>query len=136
MSEEARGEGRGRGLWPRMGRGVHAARDVLARAGLREEGVEGVVAAANRLVGGHLAVGLDAVLEAVELPARVTALDAGLAKVDRDNLTLAGAGDERNGQPEGGRAAFRGCAQTGRQRGAAPWFFWLTANDGRVTVCL
>ena len=30
---------------------------------------------------------LDAVLEAVELPARVTALDAGLAKVDGDDLT-------------------------------------------------
>merc|ERR1719171_2983187 len=65
----------------------HTARDVLARAGLREEGVEGVVAAANRLVRGHLAVGLDAVLEAVELPAGVTGLDTGLAKVDRDNLT-------------------------------------------------
>ena len=35
---------------------------VLARAGLGEEGVEGVIAAANRLVRGHLAVGLDAVL--------------------------------------------------------------------------
>merc|ERR1719331_3164578 len=63
------------------------ARDVLARAGLREEGVEGVVAAANRLVRRHLAVRLDAVLEAVELPAGVTGLDAALAKVDRDNLT-------------------------------------------------
>ena len=60
---------------------------VLARAGLREEGVEGVVAAADGLVRGHLAVRLDAVLEAVELPARVTALDAGLAKVDGDDLT-------------------------------------------------
>ena len=40
------------------------ARHVLARARLREEGVEGVVAAADRLVRGHLAVGLDAVLEA------------------------------------------------------------------------
>ena len=30
---------------------------------------------------------LDAVLEAVELPARVTGLDTGLADVDGDNLT-------------------------------------------------
>merc|ERR1719214_323682 len=60
---------------------------VLARAGLGEEGVEGVVTAANGLVRGHLAVGLDAVLEAVELPARVTALDAGLAEMDGDDLT-------------------------------------------------
>ena len=40
------------------------ARHVLARAGLREEGVERVVAAADGLVRGHLAIGLDAVLEA------------------------------------------------------------------------
>lgn len=38
----------------------HAARHVLAGAGLGEEGVEGVVAAADGLVGGHLAIGLDA----------------------------------------------------------------------------
>ncbi len=38
----------------------HAAGDVLAGAGLREEGVEGVVAAADRLVRRHLAIGLDA----------------------------------------------------------------------------
>ena len=63
------------------------ARHVLARAGLGEEGVERVVAAADGLVRGHLAVGLDAVLEAVELPARVTALHAALAHVDGDNLT-------------------------------------------------
>ena len=42
---------------------------------------KGVVAAANGLVAGHLAVRLDAVLEAVELPAGVTGLDAGLAHV-------------------------------------------------------
>ena len=64
----------------------HAARDVLARAGLREEGVEGVVAAADGLVGGHLAIRLDAVLEAVQLPARIADLHAALAKVDRDDL--------------------------------------------------
>ena len=64
-----------------------AARHVLAGAGLGEEGVEGVVAAADGLVRGHLAIGLDAVLEAVQLPAGVTGLDAGLAKVDGDDLT-------------------------------------------------
>ena len=36
----------------------------------------------------HLAIGLDAVLEAVQLPARVTNLDSGLADVNRDALTL------------------------------------------------
>lgn len=38
----------------------HAARDVLAGTSLREECVEGVVASANGLVGGHLAIGLNA----------------------------------------------------------------------------
>ena len=63
------------------------ARHVLARAGLGEEGVERIVATADGLVRRHLAVRLDAVLEAVELPARVTGLDAALAKVDGDDLT-------------------------------------------------
>ena len=58
-----------------------ASRDVLAGAGLGKEGVEGVVAAADRLVGRHLAIGLDAVLQAVKLPAGVANLDAALAEV-------------------------------------------------------
>ena len=36
----------------------------------------------------YLAIGLDAVLEAVELPASVSNLDPGLADVDRDAFTL------------------------------------------------
>jgi hypothetical protein len=60
---------------------------VLARAGLGKEGVERVVAAADGLVRGHLAVGLDAVLQAEELPAGVAKLDAGLAHVDAEALT-------------------------------------------------
>lgn len=59
---------------------------VLASAGLGEEGVEGVVAATDGLVRRHLAVRLDAVLEAVELPAGVTGLDTGLAHVKRDGF--------------------------------------------------
>ena len=62
--------------------------DVLAGAGLGEEGVEGVVAGADGLVAGHLAVGLDAVLQAVELPAGIADLAAGLADVDGDALAL------------------------------------------------
>ena len=41
-----------------------SARDVLSRPALGEERVEGVVADADGLVGGHLAVGLDAMLKA------------------------------------------------------------------------
>jgi hypothetical protein len=55
---------------------------VLASAGLREEGVEGVVTASDGLVAGHLAIGLDTVLQTIELPAGVTDLDSGLADVD------------------------------------------------------
>ena len=50
----------------------HAPRHMFPRSGLAEEGVEGVVTAPNRLVGGHLAIRLDAVLQAVELPASIT----------------------------------------------------------------
>ena len=61
---------------------------MLASSGLAEEGVEGVVTTSDGLVGGHLAVGLDAVLQAVQLPAGIANLDSGLADVDRDALTL------------------------------------------------
>ena len=61
---------------------------MLAGTSLAEEGVEGVVAAADGLVGGHLTVGLDAVLQAVQLPAGIADLHSGLAHVDRDTLTL------------------------------------------------
>merc|ERR1719164_21007 len=64
-----------------------AAGDVLASTSLGEEGVESVVTATDGLVGGHLAIGLDAVLEAVELPAGVAGLDAALADVDADDFT-------------------------------------------------
>ena len=58
-----------------------ASGNVLSSTSLGEEGVEGVIAAADSLVGGHLTVGLDAVLEAEKLPAGVTSLDSGLAEV-------------------------------------------------------
>ena len=54
---------------------------VFAGAGLAEERVEAVVATAQNLVGGHLAVGLDAMLQAVQFPAGVTDLNTGLADV-------------------------------------------------------
>ena len=40
------------------------------------------------LVGGHGAVGLDAVLQAVQLPAGVAHLDTGLADMDGETFTL------------------------------------------------
>jgi hypothetical protein len=61
---------------------------VFASSSLAEESVEGVVSAADSLVGRHLAVRLDTVLETVELPAGISNLDTGLSHVDRDTLTL------------------------------------------------
>merc|ERR1719487_952723 len=65
----------------------HATGHVLSSAGLGEEGVEGIVPAANGLVAWHLSIGLDAVLQAEQLPASVANLDAGLADVDAKSLT-------------------------------------------------
>ena len=66
----------------------HGTGNVLASSGLAEEGVEGVVTTSDGLVGGHLAVGLDAVLQAVQLPAGIAHLDTGLTNMDRNTLTL------------------------------------------------
>jgi len=56
--------------------------DVLAGTSLREEGVESVVTATDGLIGRHLTVRLDTVLEAEELPACITDLDTGLSDVN------------------------------------------------------
>ena len=61
--------------------------DVLAGTSFGEKGVEGVVATTDGFVGRHLTVWLDAVLEAVELPASITDLGTGLTDVDRDDFT-------------------------------------------------
>merc|ERR1711871_814289 len=66
---------------------VHGTGHVLASTSLREEGVESVVTTADGLVGRHLAVRLDAVLKAVQLPEGVTGLDTSLTDVDGDNFT-------------------------------------------------
>ena len=61
---------------------------MLAGPGLTEEGVEGIVTAANGFVTGHLAIRLDAMLQTVQLPAGVTNLHSSLTNVDTDTLTL------------------------------------------------
>lgn len=66
----------------------HGTWHVLAGARFREERVEGVIAAAQRLVRRHLPVGLDAMLQTVQLPARIADLHASLTHVNRDHLTL------------------------------------------------
>ena len=61
--------------------------DVLSCSGLGEEGVEGIITATNGLVRGHLAIGLDSVLETEQLPAGVTDLDTSLTNVNGDNFS-------------------------------------------------
>ena len=61
---------------------------MLAGPRLREECVEGVVSTADGLVGGHLAVRLNAMLQTVELPATISDLGTSLTNVDGDALTL------------------------------------------------
>jgi len=60
----------------------HTSGDVLASTSLGEEGVESIIATTDGLIGGHLTVRLNSVLEAEELPAGVTDLDTGLSNVD------------------------------------------------------
>ena len=65
----------------------HCPGHMLASACLTEEGVEGVVSSPNSLITWHLAIRLNAVFLAVELPAGIANLDTSLASVDGDALT-------------------------------------------------
>merc|ERR1711976_659472 len=49
---------------------------MFASTSLTEEGVEGVITTSNGLVTGHLAIRLDTVLQAVQLPAGISHLHA------------------------------------------------------------
>ena len=64
-----------------------SSRNVFTSTSFREEGVESIIATTDGLVGWHLTVWLDTVLEAEELPAGVTDLDTGLTDVDRNNFS-------------------------------------------------
>ena len=68
----------------------HCPGHMLASPCLTEEGVEGVVSSPNSLVTWHLAIGLNAVFQAVELPAGIADLDTSLANVEGDALTYGG----------------------------------------------
>ena len=63
-----------------------SSRYMLPSTSLREEGGEGVIP--KSLVRRHVAIRLDAMLQAVELPAGIANLATGLANVDGDALTL------------------------------------------------
>ena len=55
---------------------------VFAGIGFAKERVERVIGLADGLIGGHLTIGVDAVLEAVQLPTGIAHLTAGLADMD------------------------------------------------------
>jgi hypothetical protein len=57
-------------------------RNVLTSTGLREERVEGVITTTDGLVGRHLTIRLNTVLEAVQLPATITSLHTSLTKMN------------------------------------------------------
>jgi hypothetical protein len=61
---------------------------MLSSSRLGEKGVEGVVPTPHCLVRGHLAIGLNPVLQTVQLPTGISDLDSSLSDVDRDTLTL------------------------------------------------
>ena len=54
---------------------------VLSSSGLREEGVERVITTSDGLVRGHLAIRLDTMLKAVELPAGISNLYSCLSEM-------------------------------------------------------
>ena len=64
-----------------------AARHVLAGTSLGEERVEGIITATDRLVARHLAVRLNTVLQAEELPATVADLATGLRIESRQYMS-------------------------------------------------
>ena len=65
----------------------NAAGNVLAGTRFRKERVEGIVFDPNRLIRGHRAIRLNAMFQAIELPAGITGLNASLTDVDRNNFT-------------------------------------------------
>jgi hypothetical protein len=60
---------------------------MFAGSSLAEERVERVVSSTDSLVTRHLTIGLNAVLQTVQLPTSIAHLDTSLTDMDRDTLT-------------------------------------------------
>jgi hypothetical protein len=60
---------------------------VFSSTSLAEEGIECIVASSDCLVRWHLAIRLDAVLQAEKLPARIANLHTALSEVEAQNFT-------------------------------------------------
>jgi len=60
---------------------------MLSSTGLAEESIESIVTSTNCFVAWHLAIRLDTVLKAEELPASISNLNAALAEVEAQHFT-------------------------------------------------
>ena len=63
-------------------------RNVFSRSSFAEKGVKGIITTADGFVARHLAIRLNSMLQAVQLPTSISNLNSGLANVDRNTLTL------------------------------------------------
>lgn len=68
----------------------HSTRDMFSCTGLTEERVKGIITSTNGFITWHGTIGLDAMLQAVELPACIANLHTSLTNMDWDALTLCG----------------------------------------------
>lgn len=62
--------------------------NMFSCASFTEESVERIVTASNGLVAGHLAIGLNSMLQTVQFPTGITNLHSGLANMNWNTLTL------------------------------------------------
>lgn len=65
----------------------NGSRDMFSSSSFAEKRVEGVVSSTDGLVARHLAIRLNSMFQAVQLPTSISNLNPGLANVDRDTLT-------------------------------------------------
>ena len=63
-------------------------RNVFSRSSFAEKGVKGIITTADGFVARHLAIRLNSMLQAVQLPTSISNLNSSLANVDRNTLTL------------------------------------------------
>mmetsp|Transcript_66257 Transcript_66257/g.104908 ORF Transcript_66257/g.104908 Transcript_66257/m.104908 type:complete len:203 (-) Transcript_66257:121-729(-) len=62
-------------------------RNVFSRSSFAEKRVKGIITTADGFVARHLAIRLNSMLQAVQLPTSISNLNSGLANVDRNTLT-------------------------------------------------
>ena len=66
----------------------NSSRHMFSCSSFAEKRIEGVISSADGLVARHLAIRLNSMFQAVQLPTSVSNLNPGLANVDRDTFTL------------------------------------------------